>query len=526
MSKKKKSKSKKRHSSSLKQHRQVGRRLSPPMKTLQNLKLTYWIKDDLPEMLWLSMLCAKYKYRGVIMARKVFDTVEQLLKEEYGDLDSVPKDIFVNGRLSTFDTLPEKLRPKVVQRLKLLGAYEAVFPREFGIALSRYDNPPAKWIWEYPKPAKGFSKDELKEAETLLRETVEAAWSGHNQTSTWAKIAVTSAIFSAGRITLTPEIAEEWSKLLPNYPNGLGEDDRKRVEASMRAMYQGVVMVPDEELTSAIDWAKEFWKTNWKLYDCETSIEPESMTVKEKTALAKFVKHLESRLQELSKEFSEVADTTDPDLYNPSRYEVLSGIVARSLRAVSVAVHDPHIWSTEHGSGLIRSLIEARIVLAWLLKRNDPELFEKFKDYGRGHLKLLKLHLEEYLDKQKQPNPELEGYIKALNEEVNWEISEEFQDIRVDANFAGDTNTRKMADEVGLTDDYRFIFAPASSAFHGEWPAVDQFALEVCKNPLHKGHKKPRKDGGVALGPQLMELALEQLNDLINRYKQGIQNNP
>lgn len=523
MSKKKKTNHKKRTNSSLKHHKQQGKRLSPPMMTLPNIKLTYWLKDDLPEMLWLSMLCAKYKDRGPVMARKVFDIIEQLLEEEFGDLESVPKNIFVNGRLSSFDTLPDKLRPKVVERLKLLGAYETVFPREFGIALSRYGSPPARWLWEYPTPAKGFTKAELKEAEQLLATTIEAAWSGRNQISTWAKIAVTSAVFSAGRIHLTREIADEWADLLPKYPNGLNEDERKLVESSMRAMYQGMILAPTVGQEAPADWAKEFWRTNWKLYDCKIGTEPGGMTAKDRTALVKFTKHLEERLKELSAKFSEVAETTDPDLYNPTRYEVSSGIVARSLRAVSVAVQDPNMWSTEHGSGLIRSLIEARIVLAWLLHKNDAELYEKFKEYGRGHLKLLKLHLEEYLDKQEKPNPELEDYIKELDTEVNWELSEEFQDIRVDTNFAGDTNTRKMADAVGLGDDYRFIFAPASAAFHGEWPAVDQFALEQCKNPLHKGHKRPRKDNGVALGPQLMELALEQLNDLIDRYQQAFE---
>jgi hypothetical protein len=80
-----------------------------------------------------------------------------------------------------------------------------------------------------------------------------------------------------------------------------------------------------------------------------------------------------------------------------------------------------------------------------------------------------------------------------------------------------------MADTIGLGDDYRFIFAPASSSFHGEWSAVEQFALERCMNPLHRGHRIPRKDNAVAMGPQLIELALDQIEDLVSRYAVGIE---
>lgn len=522
MSKKKnkRTKSKKRHNSSLKQHKRDGKQLIPPFMTIPNTTLTYWLRDDLPDMLWLAMLCTKHKDVGMVMARKVFDMVERVLKEEYGDMDNVPKDIFVNGKLTSFDTLPDKLRPKVVSGLKLLGIYETVFPRTFAVALSRYNTvAPARWLWEYPEPAGGYQESELNTAEDLLKETIETAWSGHNQVSTWAKIATTSALFSAGRIKLTKEIADDWASLLPRYPNNLSEDERKRVESSMRAMYISTTMLSKDSGSATLKWARQFWRANWKLYECETGDTGETMTAGDQKTLLQFTKQLEKHVEQLSQEFYAVASDTDPDLYDPSRHEVLSGIVARMLRAVSAAVYNPHMWSMEHGSGVIRGLIEARIIFAWLVQKGDPNLYDKFKDYGRGHLKLLKLHLEEYQDKQSSPSPELAKLIENLGGLVNMDISEEFQNIRLDANFAGNTNTRKMAEEVGLEDDYRFIFAPASAAAHGEWSAVDQFALEVCTNPLHKGHRLPRRGNGVRLGPQLMEIALDQLDDLVSRYK-------
>jgi len=516
---KKKAAAKKRYNSSLKQHKQQGRTLSPPFMTIPNVKLTYWLKDDLPDMLWLVFLCSKYGDRGMVIARKVFDTVEQLLKEHFGDLDKVPKDIWVLGRLSSFDGMPQVLRPKLVERLKLLGIYGVAFPREFSVALSRYDNPPAQWLWGRPVPPKGHSAQEIKDAEALLRKAIDDAWSGRNQISTWAKMGVTSAMFSSGRVKITAAIADELAELLPKYPSGLTEDDRKRAESQMRAMYQGVGI---NGAGSSVAWAKQFWRANWRLYECETDAKiQEEMTKEERKELDEYRADIASRLEKLRQHFFKAAEN-DPDLYDPTRYEVLTGIVSRMLRAVSVVAHTPTMWSAEHGSGLIRGLVEARIIMAWLLQQDNPELFVKFQEFGRGHLKLLKLHLEEYIDKQQTPNPDLKAYVEALDQEVNQDISEEFQNIQAGGNFAGNTDTRKMADAVGLGDDYRFIFAPASSRFHGEWSAIEQFGLERCMNPLHRGHRVARKDPDIVVGPQLIELALDQLEDLIQRYEGSI----
>lgn len=514
---------KKRYNTTLQQHKREGKCLAPPLMTLPNMKLTYWLKDDFPDMLWLVMLTVKYKDEGMVIARQIFDVFEEHLIVEYGDLDAVPKEVWVNGRLTSFDSVPEKLRKSIIQTLKARYLYESAFPEELDIILSKYSGAPGAWLWHRDAPKEPYDDQDKADAEELLRHTIESGWTGTAQSSTWAKIGVTSAMFSSGRVSVTKPIADEWAGLLPRYPHKLNDDERKRVESSMRAFYQCSLMrFGDEGPCKSIEWSKEFWRENWELYDCEgingSQEESDEKDVEKK--IRGYQKHLNESVEAIRNDFLKVADTTDPDLYDPTRYEVLTGIVSRVIRAVDVVAQDPNMWSTEHGSGLIRGLVEARIVFAWLALRDEAELFEKFKAYGRGHLKLLKLHLEEFADKQEEPNPELVEYIKILDDEVNWDVSEEFQDIRLDANFAGNTNSRKMADEVGLGDEYRFMFAPASSAFHGEWNAIDQFAMVVCANPMHRGHRRVRKDVEVTVGPQLMQLAIDQLEDVVRRYKE------
>lgn len=184
-------------------------------------------------------------------------------------------------------------------------------------------------------------------------------------------------------------------------------------------------------------------------------------------------------------------------------------------------VESPPQWTTEHGSSIMRSLVEGHIVLRWLIKQDSDELYERFKDYGRGKLKLLNLHLEEYRETLDEVPQELDNQIEYLDALVNRDLMEEFQDISIEGNFAG-VDTRKMAEQVDMLPDYRFTFSPASSGVHGEWAFLDQYILATCRNPLHRWHRIPDSQLGYRLGPDLVELALRRVSDIVEDYKAAI----
>lgn len=458
----------------------------------------------------------------MVMARKVFDTVESVLVNEYGSIDTIPNNIWFSGRLSSFDLIPEHLRKACIEQLIKQGIYNTVFAPEIAAVLSEYKTLPGRWVWENNiNQANSKLKDQGVDA---LKHVIAEAWSGRSQVATWAKMAVTSALLSAGKLHITSEIADEWIKLLPRYPSGLNEEETKRTEAMMRSTYLTTVSMREDDVSlRSKAWAKDFWQANWKLYSCERfSPELGEHGTEDKEALQKYSANVTKEYEVLVQLFKRISQEADPDLYDPTRYEVLTGLVSRASRTVGLIIKVPLLWSSEHSSAMIRGIIETKIVLSWLILKDDPDLYKRFKAYGRGHLKLLKLHLEEYLDSQEEPSEELKSYVSEMNTLVNSDISEEFQEIELGGNFAGPTDTRKMAGEVGLDNDYKFIFAPASSTTHGEWPAVDQFALELCRNPLHKGHRLPRNDAGIVIGPQLVEFALDELRNILDRYKEGL----
>ncbi len=75
-----------------------------------------------------------------------------------------------------------------------------------------------------------------------------------------------------------------------------------------------------------------------------------------------------------------------------------------------------------------------------------------------------------------------------------------------------------MADQVGLLEDYRLIFSPASAAVHGEWGPISQHTLTRCRNPLHRGHRIPQASGGKEMDSFNVNFALKLLSNLIDDY--------
>jgi hypothetical protein len=83
-----------------------------------------------------------------------------------------------------------------------------------------------------------------------------------------------------------------------------------------------------------------------------------------------------------------------------------------------------------------------------------------------------------------------------------------------------------MAIEVGLKRDYDLLYSPASSSAHGEWTALDRYALERCANPAHMWHRIPRPSGPLMVGGGLVEFLFAQVEDLVEHYLSHIASSP
>jgi len=483
-----------------------------------------WLRDIFPDMIWLAMLMTEYGgAKGMYIAASALRRIDSILDDPSGP--GRPDKLVLAGQLTEFERVPEALRGQIIEALQADDLFERAVPWIFARALMKYENVPGMWLFN------GWQGNEqivsADQPERLLARVVEDNSHGQSASATRAKAMVLAAWLNAGKVTISREMAEEWGKILPRYPDGITDDERRRIEPSIRVAFMAMAAQPyhvadDGTEPAALVWAKNFWRSNWQLYDCKTATdeiehEEEGDHRETEEAIRQARAEWTEQLDALSAQLLKVSRETDPDLYCPDRHEVLTGIAHRMIRALSVLVDYPGLWTMEHAASYIRALVEARIVLKWLAHKDEAELYARFKAYGRGRLKLLKLHLEEYRDGLTDPPPDMDSHIEYLDALVNQDIWEEFQDISIEGNFAG-IDTRRMADQVGMLTAYRLVFAPTSANVHGEWAALDQYALMTCRNPLHRGHRIPRDDVKVVLGPELVETALSHASVLVEEY--------
>lgn len=361
--------------------------------------------------------------------------------------------------------------------------------------------------------------------EQYLRAAVTAAKGGQTRVATLAKAIWLRAYLKADKLSFSANL--DWLDLMPRYPHAVTEDERVRIEPSLRAMFgavYGVLGHGADENAPGVKWAMSFWRQNWRLYRCEAPAASQPMSGAEGDAPPWAAQQREwlTAIGDIEASFISSYRAADPDLYAPDRHEVLTGITYRHLRAVEAMIRYPGFWTAEHGSPLLRSLVEARIVQKWLIQQSDPTLYTRFKDYGRGHLKLQLLHLREYRDTLDEDQARaLDEVINSLDALVNRDRWEEFQNISIEGNFAG-VDVRRMAEATGLRNEYRLLFAPTSATVHGEWGALDQHVLAPCLNPLHRGHRIPNTERIMELGPELVVMALDLLDQLVSEYRRGV----
>lgn len=480
------------------------------------LALVPWATTDLPDLLWLCSMLQSGDYNDMLRVGSILDAIDRALE----DAEDLPKNFVQAGQLTQLESLSESSRERILRGLESSGLYESAVPEEFAISLGMYPDAPGRWIIR-PRLERGLSIDPVV-ARRYLGAVLSVSLDGRAAVPTMAKAMVMRQHIKAGKIRFVEGLPV--LDAIPRYPFDVTKDEREHVESFIRAFFSGFsgARAHNEEGTRAeavYGWAKSFWQSNWRLYACEAPTYDHSAVHEEEDVddLIELVNQAGSAAQELHDRFIQIASVTDPDLFNPDRYEVLTGLVGRILRHLPVLASHPASWTMEHGAAALRASVETRIVLKWLIAREDPEMYRRFKEFGRGRLKLLKLHAEDYVDSLAEPPDGLVAYVAYLDDRVNQDLMEEFQSIDLSGSFSG-FDMRRMAAEVGMEREYRLLFAPASSSVHSDWSSIDEYAFQICRNPLHRGHRVVVRDPDVTVGPSLIETILVVARDLLDDY--------
>jgi Family of unknown function (DUF5677) len=493
-----------RHSSSLGEHRRHKKTLTPPLASLPNMKPVSWQHESLPDFLWLRAIKEETGFLPAphealdVLDRFVAETTreeEEVEARTQAAADSKPHlDLYLDGRLSTFALVPPDRRAEARQALR--DEVPWALPDELGHALMLYLECPAAWLYE----------DWIEENEVdrdigtaYLKRLVEPLLDPRGRPSSQLRLLPLARLAKHGKLHFAD--GRDIVELLRKYPTYLDREHQLRVEQWARATWNAFGMMFKREVAEA--WCRHFWEQNWKISSCDPEPEASPPPTEDEAPEERPSEADRGRrpptVSEVQRGFVQAVDTLgdalrqeqhriEIDLYDRTPDEVKLGLASRMFRLLRHFAADPDLWTNEMGPHVFRSLIDARIVVAWLLKQDDRETFERFKDYGLGKRKLFKLQLEELMDREDLTDEDDEALHKRLEAEVNQDVMEEFVKIDLGGSFSS-KNIRQMANETDLAELYSLSYQPLSSEAHGEWSSLIAFDLRHCGNPLHRWHR-------------------------------------
>jgi Family of unknown function (DUF5677) len=323
----------------------------------------------------------------------------------------------------------------------------------------------------------------------------------------------------------------EFLELAPKYPNRLSEKEQRRFEASMRASWMsfaGMESVKYPENT----WPKDFWKRSRELTRCRIAFEREEvemaeedgpldaeplMQLSEIRAVVEALNDLGDKLRQ-----AQLEAVADPEADEPNA--VLLGLASRLYRLLYAFIERPSAWASDTAGLHLRPLVDARILVGWLITRNDPEVFAAYREHGLGRLKLVREHIK--ADLGDDLDDKAQEMLDYLDQRVNLERDEWFQPVNL-GSFA-DVDPRKMAIEADLKREYDLTYAPLSSENHGEWPTVREDDTIMCEEPLHAGHRvgafgPPSRSVSATPVFLALDLARAGISQVFTYYSQSVE---
>jgi Family of unknown function (DUF5677) len=175
----------------------------------------------------------------------------------------------------------------------------------------------------------------------------------------------------------------------------------------------------------------------------------------------------------------------DLDLYQPEADEVLGGLFARVFRYCQTFLLDYHLWAVDLGQVVLRMMLESVFYMTFLSNHDEHEIYVAFQRYGMGQEKLYKLQLQKLIEEGSiQETPELREF-------VHTDSDEEIPDELINVTLKNFMDLRKVAEGAGMKQEYVLRYQPESVITHGHWPALRQFHLVRCNEPLHRMHYQP-----------------------------------
>jgi hypothetical protein len=437
-------------STDISKHKREGSTLKPPFRQLTGMSPASWKDDRLPEMLWAVVLIGNLKRDEALnVFRKVSTFVSE--KPELSDVThSGIADWSKENRLDLVKLLKES-HPDAAKILQSL----VIFPQLPGHG---------EWL-----EVLGNSSEEGQINDYLANGVLATLWHQSQEATDCRWIRFLCEIHG-GKIKFSSQIGgiDETLKGVFEYPN---YGDLRHVRPFIRASEISMNMQNEGKKN---EWPENFWKACMMSTLCTPLPRQEQRRdkIKVRNTQVNKVRHL--LLLHYMK--------TDESSAIESKHDSIFGFGFYALRLLDEVVVT-NLSRGAIGRIVLRSFVECYITLAYLIKKDEPSLWDDFRNYGIGQMKLSYLKARDSKDK---PSFIDEDFLKQI---TNEDRSEEFSDIEL-SHWAS-SDLRKMSEETGCKDLYDAYYNWTSSFSHGSWGAVRESSFAMCANPLHRLHLIP-----------------------------------
>lgn len=437
-------------STDISKHKKEGKNLLPPFRQLTGMSPSSWKDDRLPEMLWAVLLIGNLEREDALsIFRKVADLVKnkpELLDITHSGIAKWPKE----DMLVLIKLLKES-HPKAQKILCSL----VIFP-----ALPGY----GEW-----KELLGGPKDEGEITDFLAKGVSTTLWHQSQEATDCRWIKFLCEIHG-GKIKFSSPIGgiDETLRGVFEYPN---YGDLRHIRPFIRSSEIAMNMRSEEKQS---EWPKDFWRACLGSTMCAPL--PREKQQKDK------IKISHDQINRIRQLLFLHYLKTDLSSAIEAKHDAIFGFGFYTLRLMDELVAT-NLSRGALGRLTLRTCVECFITLSYLIKKNDETLWNNFRNYGIGKMKLSYLKTRDLTNK---PSFIDEAFLKAITNEDRWE---EFSDIGL-----GDwdnSDLRKRSEEAGCKDIYDAYYDWASSFSHGSWGSIRESNFAMCANPLHRLHLIP-----------------------------------
>jgi hypothetical protein len=476
-------------------HQKQGSLLVPPMATLPNMALASWRNDRLPEMLWAALVVTGLEREEALdLFRHVADYGRKF-RDEADESKNGSKPKYLSQITHTgIAELDEESRSDI---LAIIADYPSA--KEVLRPLLLLNDLPAREDWHM---ALGSVDPHPNDWDVLMMAVARTLDHQSQEATDCRWLRVLFQILT-GRIIFVGNTSETGMKIL-HYPN---RGDMHKVRPSIRAA-EGVLdaLGENESLGKDLRWAEAFWAqclADTHCLEASEKISEKSLTLGTTAA------HLNEVYEQVVQHAYAARQTSAVDAKHDTVFGTVLYCLSIVRESLGIGVSQAII-----GRLALRTVVESHITLAYLVAKEDPELWKSYRVYGAGQAKLALLHVERFEDRPEYVNAET---LEHLADEDIWS-----EYLSINIGHWEKSNLRAMSEAAGVKDIYDQYYPWPSTYLHSHWGAVRDAVFQTCYNPLHRLHRIPRQHRRLLddVLPDLCVLADKSL-ELLNKCYPG-----